>query len=69
MREPKLHDVVALLLDLPSLRLLRGQVGTIIDDGNSQFALVEFADSEGRTYATPTIARKDLLILKLTHGC
>ena len=63
MREPKLHDVVALLHDLPSAGLTRGQVGTVVDDSNNQFALVEFADADGRTYATPAVARKDLLLL------
>ena len=53
MREPKLHDVVALLLDLPGVGITRGQVGTIVDDSSNQFALVEFADADGRTYATP----------------
>ena len=62
-RTPKLLDVVALLRDLPGDGLSRGQVGTVIDECDAASVLVEFADADGRTYATPTVARKDLLVL------
>jgi len=60
---PKLLDVVALLRDLPGAGLSRGQVGTVVEEFDGATVLVEFADAEGRTFATPTIARKDLLTL------
>jgi Domain of unknown function (DUF4926) len=62
-RAPRLLDVVALLRDLPGDRLSRGQVGTVVDDCDGATVLVEFADADGRTYATPSVPRKDLLVL------
>lgn len=62
-RAPKLLDVVALLRALPGNGLSRGQVGTVVDEFDFTTVLVEFADADGRTYATPTVARKDLLVL------
>ena len=62
-RAPKLLDVVALLRDLPGEGLSRGQVGTVVDECDAAIVLVEFADADGRTYAAPSVARKDLLIL------
>ncbi|MCE9523985.1 MAG: DUF4926 domain-containing protein [Alphaproteobacteria bacterium] len=62
-RAPKLFDVVALLRDLPSAGLRRGQVGTVVDENDSATVLVEFADNDGRTYAAPSVARQDLLVL------
>jgi Domain of unknown function (DUF4926) len=46
-----LHDVVALLEDLPAHRLARGQVGTVVELPNSEIALVEFSDDKGLAYA------------------
>lgn len=57
-------DVVALLRDLPANGLRRGQVGTIVDDAGGQTVLVEFADTQGRAFATPTVNRDDLLVLE-----
>jgi hypothetical protein len=55
-------DVVALLTDLPSEGLARGQVGTVVElfDGK---ALVEFSDDEGRAYAIARSPVVDLLVL------
>jgi hypothetical protein len=59
---PRLLDVVALLVDLPTLRLVRGQVGTIVEllDGAYE---VEFSDDEGRTYAELAVPADQLLVL------
>ena len=54
-----LHDVVALLQDLPAkhfetdqpLLLRRGQIGTIVMTYDEDAFEVEFADPDGRTYA------------------
>jgi hypothetical protein len=62
-RTPKLLDVVALLRDLPEIRLRRGQVGSVVDELDENTVLVEFADADGQTLALPNIARADLLVL------
>jgi hypothetical protein len=60
---PSLFDVVALLTDLPSQRLARGQVGTIVEQLDQKTSLVEFSDDQGRAYAVVSCRREDLLIL------
>jgi hypothetical protein len=61
--EMHLLDDVALLEDLPAKGLRRGQVGTIVEAlGPAEFE-VEFADYEGRTYASATVRRDQLLLL------
>jgi len=67
-----LHDVVALLEDLPAkhfetdqpLLLHRGQIGTIvmIYDGNA--FEIEFADPDGRTYALLPVQAGQLMRLR-----
>jgi len=47
----KPFDVVALVEDVPSRGLLRGQVGTIAETLAPGVFEVEFSDNEGRTYA------------------
>ena len=62
--EPKLLDVVALLEDLPSNRLLRGQVGTIVESLAPGVFEVEFSDDGGRTYAALALRTNQLLVLR-----
>jgi len=59
---PHLLDVVALLSDVPSDGLLRGQVGTIVEllDGAYE---VEFSDDEGKAYAELALQLDQLLVL------
>jgi hypothetical protein len=59
-------DVVALLADVPAAGLARGQVGTVVELSNSQTALVEFSDDEGRAYALVPCSPADLLVLHYT---
>jgi Domain of unknown function (DUF4926) len=70
-RKPKMHDVIALLEELPAkdfntarpLLLHRGQIGTVVmiyPDGACE---VEFADRDGRTYAILPIPPEKLMIL------
>jgi hypothetical protein len=59
----QLLDVVALLADRPDLRLVRGQVGTIVEDLDGNTALVEFSDDQGRAYAVEPCAKAELLVL------
>ena len=58
---PRLLDVVALLAELPSHGLRRGQVGTVVETlgGACQ---VEFSDNEGRAYARATLVPEQLLV-------
>jgi hypothetical protein len=60
---PSVLDVVALLTDLPALRLARGQVGTIVEPLDDKTFLVEFSDYQGRAYAVASCPRADLLVL------
>ena len=59
---PRLLDVVALLSDVPAHRLVRGQVGTVVEllDGAYE---VEFSDDEGKTYAEVPLPSDQLLVL------
>ncbi len=60
---PWLLDVVALLSDVPTHGLLRGQVGTVVEllDGAYE---VEFSDEEGKTYAELALPPDQLLLLR-----
>lgn len=58
----KLLDVVALIEDMPEKGLLRGQVGTLVEQLSPEVFEVEFADN-GRTYALTAIAKTRLMLL------
>ena len=60
---PSLLDVVALLADLPAHQLVRGQVGTIVEQLDEKTLLVEFSDDQGRAYAVAPCPEVDLLVL------
>jgi hypothetical protein len=55
--------VVALLADLPADKLVRGQVGTVVDTPDGETVLVEFSDDHGRTHAITSCPRSELLVL------
>ena len=67
-----LHDIVALLEDLPAkhfetdqpLLLRRGQIGTIVMTYDENAFEIEFADPEGRTYALLPIQASRLMRLR-----
>lgn len=63
MEEIKLLDVVALLEDLPTERLRRGEVGTVVEDLAPDVFEVEFSDDEGRTYEMLPLRRDQLMLL------
>jgi hypothetical protein len=63
-RPVKLLDVVALLHDLPDVRLERGQVGTVVEELTPNVYEVEFSDDDGRTYATVAVEASRLLPLR-----
>lgn len=59
----KLLDVVALLKDMPNEKLVKGQVGTIVEELDKGVYEVEFADKQGRMIASLTLATEDLMLL------
>ena len=59
----KLLDTVALLDDMPTLKLYRGQVGTIVEVYEPPDVFeVEFCDLKGRTYALETLQASQLML-------
>jgi hypothetical protein len=61
----KLLDVVALTDELPEKGLRRGQVGTVVELLAPDVFEIEFADTNGQTYATMAL-RSDQMI-RLLH--
>jgi hypothetical protein len=60
-----MHSVVALVEDLPQERLVRGQVGTVVETWAPGVYEVEFTDNNGRAYAT--VALKAEQLMRLHH--
>jgi hypothetical protein len=63
MDEIKVLDVVAILEDVPQQRLLRGQVGTVVERWKDGAFEVEFSDSSGESYALVALSADQLLKL------
>jgi hypothetical protein len=61
--EIQLHDVVAVTADLPDKKLLRGQVGTVVEILAPGVFEVEFSDDQGHTYAQLALKENQLLVL------
>ena len=61
--QPQLLDVVALVEDLPEEKLVRGQVGTVVELLDDQHFEIEFSDDHGRTYALVSLVVPQLLVL------
>ena len=66
--EPNQLDVVALLVDLPQHKLVRGQVGTVVEILDGAYE-VEFSDDSGRTYAELGLPAEQLLVLHHRPSC
>ena len=60
----KLLDVVALTEDMPQFGLLRGQVGTVVENLGPETFEVEFADDIGRPYALAPLNGAQLIVLR-----
>jgi len=58
-----IYDVVALTVDRPADGLRRGQVGTIVEVWEPGVYEVEFADTNGITYAMVAVREEDLMVL------
>ncbi len=56
-------DVVALLTDIPDQGLVRGQVGTVVEQLADNTFEVEFIDDEGQAYAELALPGSELLVL------
>jgi len=63
MRELEVLSTVALLEDVATPPLRRGQVGTIVENLAPGVYEVEFSDDEGRTYASLALRADQLLQL------
>jgi hypothetical protein len=61
----ELLSVVALLEDLPAQGLVRGQVGTVVENWAPDVYEVEFSDDSGRAYAM--VALKATQLMRLHH--
>ena len=60
----KLLDTVALIEDIPKLKIYRGQVGTIVEEYEPGVFEVEFSDLKGRMYALETLQVSQLMLLR-----
>lgn len=60
---PKLLDAVALTKDVPEEKLIKGQVGTIVEKLDEGVYEVEFADKQGKTIASLAVTVDDLMLL------
>jgi hypothetical protein len=65
MADIELLSVVALLEDLPGEGLVRGQVGTVVENWAPGVYEIEFSDDKGRTYAM--VALKAEQLMRLHH--
>jgi hypothetical protein len=63
MVEIEMLAVVALLQDVPELGLVRGQVGTVVENLAPGVYEVEFCDDDGRTYAMASLTAEQLIRL------
>ena len=59
----KLYDVVTLTEDLPEQGLVRGQVGTLVEQYEPDVFEVEFSDDGGRTYGLLALRTSQFIVL------
>jgi len=63
MTNLEMHSVVAMLEDLPEEGLVRGQVGTVVENWAPGVYEVEFCDDSGKTYAMVALKAEQLMPL------
>jgi hypothetical protein len=63
MDEIKLLDVVALIEDLDSVGLRRGEVGTVVEEWKDGVFEVEFSDDSGKAFAFAALRPDQLMKL------
>ncbi len=59
----KILDVIALLKDMPEKNLLKGQVGTIVEELDENVYEIEFCNNKGETIAMANVTAENLLLL------
>ena len=59
----KILDVVALLKDIPDKKLIKGQVGTIVETLENGNYEVEFCNKHGETLSIIPLDEKSMLLL------
>lgn len=59
----ELLDVVALIQDISSQHLVRGQVGTVVEILAPGIYEVEFSDDQGKSYAMLPLQADQLIVL------
>jgi Domain of unknown function (DUF4926) len=59
----QLLDVVALTHDVPEDKLVRGQVGTVVEVLSPGAFEIEFSDDQGHTYAMLPLKEVELIVL------
>ncbi len=59
----KLLDTVALLKGMPDEKLVKGQVGTIVEELDESVYEVEFANKQGQTIASLALTAEELMLL------
>ena len=66
----KLLDVVALLKEKPESKLLRGQIGTVVERYNDSEFEIEFSDNNGKTISMLTLSTDEVMLLhnELVHA-
>ena len=66
----KLLDVVALLKEKPENKLLRGQIGTVVERYTDTEFEVEFSDNNGKTISMLTLTTDEVMLLhnELEHA-
>ncbi len=65
MSDLEMLSVVALLEDVPEKGLLRGHVGTVVEELAPDVYEVEFSDDSGQTYAS--LALRSSQLMRLHH--
>lgn len=63
MSEPKLLDVVELLVDLPEQKISAGNQGAIVDVYPDEHYEVEFTNADGETLALVTLPRDRFIVV------
>ena len=63
MEDIKVLDVVALVEDLDSEGLRRGEVGTVVENWKDGVFEVEFSDNSGNSYAFAALRPEQLMKL------
>ena len=64
----KLLDTVALLKHTCDEKLVKGQVGTIVEELDEDVYEVESADKQGKTISSLALAAEELMLLHFESG-